>query len=191
MITCDDFALSAATGSALVSRPVQLPAKCGAGTWTVHRGTWTINAGQLDPSGGNATATISAGQTDISAEATILNANATSRVAGVSINHTGASRVYLVGVLSDPSTAQLRLVNGGSVSTLASASVTIGASAVVRITRTGTTVTVSVNGMLALTHTLTSGQVSTLSGGLLVGLYWDAGNPIRMTNIVATTPASP
>lgn len=191
IFTCDNFALAAPTGSALVGRPVQLPAKCGGGIWSVHRGTWIISAGQLDPSGGNATATILAGQADISAEATVLNANSSNRVAGVAINHSGATRRYLAAVLLGPGTAQLRLVNGNSVTTLASATVIIGASAVVRVTRIGVTVTVSVDGTLAFTHTLTPSQGSTLAGGSQVGLYWGAGNPIRFTNIVATAAVSP
>lgn len=188
VLTCDSFALAAPTGSALNTRPVQLPAKCGSGTWTSHLGTWTITSGQLRATTGNATASINAGTTNVSAEATVLNANGTSRIAGVAINHTGATRIYLAAALSGPSTVQLRLVNGGSVSTLQSATVTIGASAVVRITRNGTTVTVFVNGVLALTRTLTAGQVTTLSGGTRVGLYWNSGNAIRFTNMVATNP---
>lgn len=191
VLTCDNFNLAAGTGSALASRPVQLLAKCGVGTWTIDRGTWTITSGQLSATTGNATASIDAGSTNVSAETTVLNANGSSRIAGVAINHTGATRIYLAAALSGPSTAQLRLVDGGSVSTLASATVTIGASAVVRITRNGSTVTVSVNGTLALTHTLTAGQISTLSGGTRVGLYWNSGSTIRFTNMVATTAASP
>ncbi len=191
VLTCDNFSLAAATGSALASRPVQLPAKCGSGTWTSHLGTWTISFGRLSATTADATASINAGSTNVSAEATILNANGSSRIAGVAINHTGFTRIYLVGALSGPSTAQLRLVNGSTITTLASATVTIDSSAVVRITRSGTTVTVSVNGVLALTQTLTSGQVTTLSGGTRVGLYWNSGSTIRFTDIVATTAASP
>lgn len=191
ILICDNFALSAATGSALANRPVQLPSKCGSGAWSVHRGTWTISSGQLDPSGGDATASISAGQTDISAQATVLNANGGSRVAGIAINHTGSTRVYLAGVLSGPSTVQLRLVNGGSVTTLTSATATIGASAIVRITRQGAAVWVSVDGELEINYTLSAGQMSILAGGTRVGLYFDSGGAIRFTNIVATTAASP
>ncbi len=191
ILTCDNFALPAATGAALANRPVQLPAKCGAGIWSVHRGTWTIAAGVLDPAGGGATATISAGQTNVSAEATVVSANGNNRLAGVAINHTGATRVYLAGVLVGPGTARLLLVNGGTVTTIASSAVTITASTVVRITRNGTAVTVSVNGVLAVSHTLTAGQVTTLSGGTRVGLHYNQGNQIRFSNIVVTTPASP
>ena len=191
VLTCDNFSLAAATGSALDTRPVQLPAKCGSGTWTVNRGTWTISSGQLDPSGGGATATISAGQTDVSAEATILSANGSTRVGGVAIDHTGSTRIYLVGALSGPSTAQLMLVNGGTVTTLASSSATINATTVVRITRKGTAVTVSVDGALLISYTLSSAQVTTLAGGTNVGLYYDSGSAIRFTNMMATTAASP
>ena len=191
VLTCDNFSLSAATGSALDSRPVQSPSKCGAFSWTSHRGTWMIISGQLATATANATASINAGTTDVSAQATVLNANGSNRIAGVAINHTGATRVFLAAALSGPNSVQLRLVRGNSVTTLASATVTIGASAVVRVTRIGTTVTVSVNGTVALTNTLTSGQVATLSGGTRVGLYWNRGTTIRFTNVLATTAVSP
>ena len=191
VLVCDDFSRAAATGSALNGRPVQLPANCGAATWTSQLGTWTISSGQLAASTTNATATLAAGQTSVSAEATILNVNGTSRIGGVAIDHTGATRIYLAGVLSGPSTAQLRLVTGSTVTTLANATVTIGASAVVRITRNASAVTVSVNGTQAISFTLNATQIATLSGGTLVGLYWNSGTTLRFTNVLATTPASP
>lgn len=191
VITCDDFSRAAATGSALASRPVQLPANCGAFAWTAHLGTWTITSGQLRATTANATATIATGQTNISAQATVLNANGSSRIAGVAINHTGATRIYLAAALSGPGTVQLRLVNGASITTLASATATIGATTVVRITRNGTGVTVSVNGTLRISFTLTATQVTTLAGGTRVGLYWNSGSTIRFSNLLATQPASP
>lgn len=191
VLTCDSFSLSAATGSALASRPVQLPGKCGGGTWTIDRGTWTIGSGQLNPGGGNATATIGAGQTDVSAEATVLSANGSNRVAGVAIDHSGATLIYLVGALSGPNAVQLLLVNGGSVTTLASSTAAINTTTAVRITRNGFAVTVSVDGLLEISYTLSAAQASTLAGGTRVGLYFDSGNAIRFTNMMATTAASP
>jgi hypothetical protein len=191
VLTCDNFSLAASTGSALNARPVQLPARCGTATWATNLGTWTITSGQLSAATTNATATIPAGQTDVSAQATVINANGTSRSAGVAIDHTGTTRIYLAASLSGGNTAQLLLVNGSSVSTLASAAATIGASAVVRITRVGTAVTVSVNGAQVLTATLTSAQVTTLSGGTKVGLYWNSGSTIRFTDILATQASAP
>ena len=67
----------------------------------------------------------------------------------------------------------------------------LAASTVVRITRLGTAVTVSVNGAQVLAFTLTSGQVTTLSGGTKVGLYWNSGSTIRFSDILATQAFAP
>lgn len=192
MITCDDFSRAASTGTALNLRPVQLPANCGSTTaWATNLGTWTITAGQLAATTTNATTTVNAGSTDVSAEATVIGANGNSRIAGVAINHTGATRIYLAAALSGPGTAQLRLVNGNTVSTLASATATIAASTVVRITRVGTAVTVSVNGALVISFTLSPGNVTTLSGGTRTGLYWNSGTTIRFTHFLVTQASAP
>lgn len=191
IITCDDFSRASATGSALANRPVQLPATCGSGVWSTELGTWTIGAGQLAASSANATATISAGQTDISATATILNAHGGGRIAGVAIDHSGSTRKYLAATLSGPNTVQLRLVDGSTITILASASASITATTVIRITRAGSTVTISVNGTLALTYTLSAGQITTVATGTKVGLYWNSGTTVRFTNISATQPSAP
>lgn len=191
IISCDDFGRPASTGSALAARPVQLPASCGSFNWTTHLGTWTISSGQLATTTTNASATIAAGQTDISAEATILNANGSSRSAGVAINHSGVSRIYLVAALVGPGTVRLRLVNGSTITSLASATATITATTVVRITRVGSAVKVSVNGALRISYTLTNAQVTMLGGGTRVGLYWNSGSTIRFKSILATQPSSP
>lgn len=189
VLTCDDVARAASTGSALNGRPVQLPANCGAATWTTHLGTWTISGGQLAAStNANATATVNAGQTNMTAQATVLNANASGAAAGVAINHTGTSRVYLAGVLAGPTGVQLRLVNGSTVTTLATATATVTASSTVALSRNGSTVTVAVNGTTAITYTLTSTQVTTLSAGTRTGLYWAAGSTVRFTTLLATAP---
>ena len=71
-----------------------------------------------------------------------------------------ASRVYLAGVVVANNVAQLRLVNGGTVTTIASAPVTVTTSTIVRLTRQGTAITLRVNGSTVLTYTLTAAQVS-------------------------------
>ena len=191
-ITCDDFSRAASTGSALNLRPVQLPANCGSTiTWTTNLGTWTITSGQLAATTANATATVNAGLTNVSAEATVIGANGTSRIAGVAINHTGGTRIYLAAALSGPGTAQLLLVNGNTVTTLASVAATITATTVVRITRIASAVTVSVNGALVISFTLSAGNVTTLSGGTRTGLYWNSGTTIRFTNILVTQAVAP
>ena len=189
VLACDNFALSAATGAALHGRPAQLPANCGGAVWTVHAGTWAINAGQLQALSNDTSATVDAGGTDVSAQSTVRNAGGgPGRAAGVAINHSGASQVYLAGVVGSGNVAELRLVSGNTVTTLASAAATVGASAVVRLTRQGTLVTLQVNGVIALISTLTIDQVTTLTG-TRTGLYWSGGNPVSFADFLATQAA--
>jgi hypothetical protein len=157
--------------------------------WTVHSGTWTIAAGQLRAGSNDSSATVDVGGTDVSAQATVLNAGGgNGRAAGVAINHSGASQVYLSGVVASGSVAELRLVSGTTVTSLSSAAAAVGASAVVRLTRQGTLVTLQVDGVAVLTYTLSPDQVATLTG-TRTGLYWSGGNPVRFADFVATQAA--
>lgn len=194
VLSCDDFSRSATTGSALVSRPVQVPAACGPGTWGVHLGTWTISSGRLAASGSNATATVPTlsatgvvGTVAMSAEAVIDGLNGGSREAGVAIDHTGTSRIYLSATIVNGSSVVLRLVNGSTLTTLASAGVVPTASTTLRLSRSGNTVSVSVNGVTALTHVLSSARVSTLAGGTRAGLVWRSGSTVRFVRLVVTS----
>ena len=187
--TCDDFSKPAATGSALISRPVQTPAACGSAIWTVHSGTWTITAGQLAANVGGATASINAGTLSESAQTTILNANAGGTVVGIAINHSGATRTFLAAVISGN---QLLIVfsNNGTVTTQLSTGITVGASTVLRITRNGSAVTASVDGVVKLSGTLNALGLSSLTG-TRTGLYWSGGGTVRFTNILVTSPSAP
>ena len=191
VLGCDDFSRAAATGSALVNRPVQLPAKCGNATWTAHTGTWTITAGQLGAITAGATASIVAGQISASAQATVLNANGTGRTAGVAIDHTGATRTFLAAVVTGGNTLSLQLSTAGVISSLSTIAVTLGVTNVVRITRNGTAVTVSLDGNVRISFTLTAGQVTTLAAGTRAGLYWNAGSTVRFSNFLVTTASTP
>jgi hypothetical protein len=186
---CDDFARAASTGAALDTRPVQTPAACGNSVWTVHSGTWTISGGQLAASTGGATASINAGQLSESAQTTILNANAGGTVAGIAINHTGATRTFLGAVISG---SQLLIIfsNNGTVTTQLSTAITVGASTVLRLTRNGSTVTASVDGVAKLSGTLNALGLATLTG-TRTGLYWSGGGTVRFTNILVTSPSAP
>jgi hypothetical protein len=189
VLACDDFSRAASTGSALDGRPVQTPATCGTAAWTVHTGTWTITGGQLSATSGGATASINAGQLSESAQTTILNANAGGTVAGIAINHTGATRTFLAAVISGN---QLLIVfsNNGTVTTQLSTPITVGASTVLRITRNGSAVTASVDGVVKLSGTLNALGLSTLTG-TRTGLYWSGGGTVRFTNILVTSPTAP
>ena len=186
---CDDFSLAASTGTALNNRPVQTPAACGSSVWTVHSGTWTITAGQLAANTGGATASINAGSLSESAQTTILNANAAGTVAGIAINHSGATRTFLAAVISGN---QLLIVfsNNGTVTTQLSTAVTVGASTVLRITRNGSAVSASVDGTVKLSGTLNALGLSSLTG-TRTGLYWSGGGTVRFTNILVTSPSAP
>jgi hypothetical protein len=186
---CDDFSRAAPTGAALNNRPVQTPAACGAWVWTVHTGTWTIAGGQLSASTAGATASINGGQLSESAQTTILNANAGGTVAGIAINHSGATRTFLAAVISGN---QLLIIfsNNGTVTTQLSTAITVGASTVLRITRNASTVTASVDGVAKLSGTLTAFGLSTLTG-TRTGLYWSGGGTVRFTNLLVTSPTTP
>jgi hypothetical protein len=187
--TCDDFSLAAPTGAALDNRPVQSPALCGTSVWTVHSGTWTITGGQLAANTGGATASINAGALSESAQATIINANAGGTVVGVAINHSGATRTFLAAVISGNQLLIVSSING-TVTTQLSAAITVGASTVLRITRNGSTVTASVDGVAKLSGTLTALGLSTLTG-TRSGLYWAGGGTVRFTNFLVTSPSTP
>ena len=180
---------ASATGAAMASRPVQLPANCGAGTWTSHTGTWSITTGQAgSTSVANANASFPVGSTDMTAEVTMLNANAAGRIGGVTVSHTGTTRIYVAGVVSALNQVQIRFVNANTVTTLATATVTIGASAVLRLTRQGTAITLRVDGTIRATATLTAAQVTSLAAGTRAGLYTSSSSSLRFTRIFVTTP---
>lgn len=189
ILGCDNFALAASTGAGLAGRPAQLPANCGGASWAVHLGTWTITGGQLQARTRNASATLDASRTDVSAQATVLDVNGGGNAAaGVAIDHSGASRVFLAGVVASGNQAELRLVNGGSVTTLATGAVAVSATSVVRLTRVGTAVTLQVNGATVVSHTLTPAQASLLTG-TRAGLYWGRGNAVRFADFLVTQAA--
>jgi hypothetical protein len=157
--------------------------------WTVHSGTWTITGGQLGANVGGATASINAGSLSESVQATILNANAGGTVVGVALNHSGATRTFLAAVISGN---QLLIVSSlnGTVTTQLSTAITVGASTVLRITRNGSAVTASVDGVAKLSGTLTALGLSTLTA-TRSGLYWSGGGAVRFTNFLVTSPSTP
>ncbi|MFM2076721.1 MAG: hypothetical protein RJA49_611 [Actinomycetota bacterium] len=184
-VTCDNF--TAGASSAIDGRAVQLPAACGARTWTRGRGTWTITTGQAgSTSSANASVYVPVGSTDVSVEATLFNL--AGQVGGVALSHTGTGRIYVAGVVSATNTVQIRLVNRNTVTALASAPFTIGATVRLRLTRQGSTLTLRVNGTVAVTATLTAAQITSLTGGTSAGLYAAASATIRFDDFLVTTP---
>ena len=173
VITCDDFARSASTGNALNNRPVQSPANCGSSRWAVHSGNWQRNGSEVRTNGAHSTATLPAGGMSRMIEATISNAGGGSDVTGVSLAHNGSSLVptYLAAALVGSGTVQLRIVVGPLVTTVTSASASITSTTRLRLSLSGGTARVWVNGSQRITHNLSALQLTTIASGTRAGLY--------------------
>jgi hypothetical protein len=192
VLACDDFSRAAPTGANLSSRPPQLPATCGTTTWTTPTGTWTVSAGQATTAGTtpNSTAAINVGRGDlVRAQATVVGANVATRSAGVLIGQANNGNTYLAGVLVGAAEVQLRYFDGKSSSVLATATTTVGGTTTVSISRSGTSVSVGVDGSTPLTFVLSSAQATALSGNR-AGLYWGSGSSGApgFTHFSVTTP---
>lgn len=189
VLRCDDFTRAASTGRNLDGRPVQLPARCGTALWKVDAGNWRINGGRLDPGGGFALASMPVGTTNMSVQSNLINANGGSRIGGVTASVSANGRTYLVATISAANQVQLRYVVNGASTTLTTVSTPIAADVVIRLTRSGTSVTVTVGATIVATYTLSSTQSATLDAGTRAGLFWDAGSPVRFSNFLVTTPS--
>jgi hypothetical protein len=195
VLTCDTFTLSAPTGNNLDGRLVQPPGTCGTYEWAVHHGDWVIQAGgALSVISNRSVATIAYGAPNVSAQATVLNANVATAQSGVAIDYSMTSKNFLVGAINGSGMAQLLMVtNSGDPVVLASSTASITGNDVIRITRNGTKVTVSLNGTIRITYTLSGAQVSSLASGIRTGLYFNYNNTnaVRFMNFQATSATAP
>lgn len=183
-VTCDNFT----NNGNLSGRAVRNASSCGVYTWTAHTGSWTTNGGQARPSNtANATATVAAGSRDRTVQVVVSNAGGGSDVAGLALAHNGSSATprYLAVALVGSSTVQLRLVNGTTVTTIASATTTVTSNTLLRASLRSGVVNIWVNGSLRMTRTLTAGQQTTISAGTRYGLY-DNANSGRYDNFLLT-----
>ena len=185
ILSCDNFSRNASTGNQVNGRPVQLPANCGTATWQVNSGSWQINGSRASASGPNATATLPAGRTDVSVEATFSRVAGNNRIGGLSFAHSGSTRRYLAAVLVDGSSVELRLSDGNTVTTLASVSTTFPSTVRLRATLSAGVVTISINGVLRLTHTLSTASRNVINGNTRAGLYDNEGS-IRFDDFLVT-----
>lgn len=187
IISCDNFAKASRKGTQVDGRPVQLPASCGSATWAVNTGTWRITGGQARADGSHATATVPAGRNDVSVEATFKPGGATP-TGGVTFAHTGGTNPSYLAAVVTSGAVQLRLRSAGTVTTIATAPATTGTTLRLRATLTSTnTVIISLNGVVVLTRTLTSGQNP---GGTRAGLYDHAGS-VRFDDFLVTNAWPP
>ena len=184
VLTCDRFNLSAPTGTAINGRPVRSVASCGTFTWATHSGTWSISSGRAGASGTNASATLPTTSASITVDAEMTGL-ASGRIGGLALSHGGTGGRYLAGVVNGLTQVQLRLYNGSAISTLATATTTLASTIQLRVRRSASTVTISVNGTVRLTYTLTAANLTTLGSGTRAGLY-ASNNSLRFTDFVAT-----
>jgi hypothetical protein len=93
----------------------------------------------------------------------------------------------LVGVLIGNSSAAIRILNGGTTTTLSTVPISAGSSARLRLTRLGRAVTMRVNGTVVATLTLTATQANLLSG-LDAGIINEQGTALRYSNFLLAQP---
>lgn len=185
VITCDNFS----SDGTLSGRSVTEVTTCGAFTWTVHTGSWSTSAGRASADGtAGAAASVAAGAADAAVVAAIVDADTGGRQGGVLLAHDGGDD-FLAAVLvgDDPDRVDLVLVDEGAPSVLATAATTIAASTRLEIVRVGDQITVQVDGVSLIDHTLTAGELAALGSGTGAGLY-ASSSTIQIDDFRVTTP---
>jgi hypothetical protein len=187
VIGCDNF--TGTNGSSLSGRSALVAAACSNRTWSVHLGTWTIQTNQAASNGtANANATQNTSSADSSVEVVLANLNTGGRVGGVVLSHNGLSN-YLAAVMIDgsPDRIELRLYNLGLPSVLSTFTPAFGATNTLRLSRSGSTLDLTLNGAAVGSVTLTALQAVLLGGGTRAGLFGGNVN-VRFDDFVVTVP---
>lgn len=186
-LACDSFSTPQPTKNDLNGRPLG----CGGGTWTVNTGNWQIAGGVLRANGAGQ-ATVVAPSVNISAEVTMNHFDGNNRVGGLILNRSNASGTasMLTGVIIGPNAVAIQLVNGSTITTLATGTIPNNLNeARLRFTRLNNTATLRVNGVIVASVVLTPTQL-TLLNGTRAGIYQLIGNSLRYWDF-ALYPASP
>jgi hypothetical protein len=184
---CDNF--TGTTGATMAGRAVSAAARCGSRVWTAHLGSWTIQSNQGASSAtAGANATLNTSAANCTAQVKLANLNTSGRSGGLVVSHNGLSN-YLAAVMTDgaPDAVRLRIVILGIPTVLATATPTFAATNTLTLSRNGSTVTVSLNGHVIITHTLTSTQVTSLGSGARAGLFGGSSS-VRFDDFVVSTP---
>ena len=170
-IGCDNF--TGANGTLLSGRSATLATACSSQVWTVHVGTWTIqsNAASSDATA-SAVATENTATVDSTVQVVLSNLNTGGRVGGVVLSHDGTAN-YLAAVMIDgaPDRIELRLVAGASVTVLTTINPVFAATNTLSLSRSGATLTVTLNGAAVGGATLTSPQLTTIGAGARAGVF--------------------
>jgi len=187
VLGCDNF--TGTNGTTMAARAATVAAACANQVWTANVGTWTI---QTNKAASSATASAVATENTATANSTVqvvLTAlNTSGRSGGVVLSHDGTS-TYLAAVLIDgaPNRAELRIVVSGTSTLLTNVTPTIIATNTLQLSRSGSNVTVTLNGAVIISTTLTAGQVTSLGVGARAGLFGGDAN-VRFDDFLVTSP---
>lgn len=187
VLTCDDF--SGTSGATMSGRVVTVASSCANAVWTTHAGTWSVQSNRAaPPSVSAATATLNVGAIDCTVQIGLTSLNVAGRVAGVVVSHDGSS-TFLAAVLvkGPPDVAELRLYLSGATTVLASAPTSILSSDTLVLNRSGSKVTMTLNGSVISTVTLNANQLAALGTARRPGLF-GGNNNVRFDDLLVTTP---
>jgi hypothetical protein len=174
---CDDFVGGSGSLDGRVS-------SCGA-VWSVTSGNWSLGNGTVSTTGPAALATVSTGSSDMTVSVDVIDGHANNRRGGVVVS--GGATTRLVVLIEGSGGLRLQFVNGNSTTSLASVNIPTAAVPRLSVTRSGTSVTVRVDGVQYIGHTLTTTQSNQLTG-TLAGLTKSQGPPAEFDRFEVTTP---
>jgi hypothetical protein len=189
LTTCDNFDLS---DGDLAGRTVSDSSRCGGLSWTVHTGSWTVSGGRVTGSGATpAVATLSTSLSSATVWAEVDDVGIGGREAGVVLDHDGSDTYLAAEIVGDVvPTIDLVLVDAGVPSVLASATVSVGASAALALTRDDVSVEVHLDGVLVVGHVLDGASVATLGAATGAGLSTSSSS-VTIDNLRVSPPTSP
>jgi len=189
LATCDNFDL--ADGD-LAGRTVSDALRCNGLAWAVHAGTWTVGGGWVSATGATpAVATLTTALSSATVSARIAGADVGLHETGVVLDHDGVDTYLVASVVGDvvPS-VDLRLVDGGVATLLASSPVTLGPSVVLALTRDGAAVTVHLDETLVVSLVLDGAAVATLGTATGAGLSASSSS-VTIDDLRVSPPTTP
>jgi hypothetical protein len=194
VLGCDNF--TGTNGATLAARAATVAAACNNRTWTVPTGGWQIqtNAAQgtgyvvvVAPTGLALMNTTTSTPVTARCTVTSFGVSVLGATAGVVASYTSATvflraqirRGVLSGLLGD----FVELYYGATL--LSSQAFTITGAHLLRLTRSGTAVTVRVDANVVISATLSGAQNTALTGGS-TGIYYAGVNGVRIDDFAVT-----
>ena len=174
---CDDFS----GGSGPLDGRVT---PCGA-TWSVASGNWSLGNDILRSTGRAGLATLPAGSSDMTVSVDVIDGHANNRRGGVVV--AGSDTTRLVVLIEGSGGLRLQFVDGNSTTSLEYVNIPTAAVPRLSVTRSGTVVTVRVDGEVHISHMLTAAQSGLLTG-TQAGLTKLQGPPAEFDRFEVTTP---